>query len=487
MSRPEVLSPAGEPPPSGSTDKVPLKVKAAYGFGGMNEMFGHWLYPSLAKPVFNMQLGLSPTLLGAVLMTGRLCDGIIDPFFGWLSDNTRSRWGRRRPYILIGSIAAGLTLPCLFLASASWNALAPWPVNRLFWFTLVTVILYALIMGLFSMPYASLGSELTPSYHERTSVMAFKAVMQKIAGVAGGAAWWVACSFRVDPATGKPDVLRGAQFATAIAGLVMIVAGITSFLGVKERYYERARVQGKTHFWSTCGETFGSRPFLVLLAIAVVFAMTTAIANDLGQYAGTYYVFHGDQQAMSQYSFYSSLGKFVLGLGGVFLATWTARRLGKRKAVLIVFVSGILAYGSSWWMYAPGHVWSFLLNTSFTVVASSGLWVLTPSMCVDVIDDGELRSGQRREGAYNSWLSWSVKLGLAFSQLASGLLLDATGFQATLGGQQTPEAIWRLRVWFAALPVVALSVGTALLALYPLSQKRVLALRRALEAKRGQV
>ena len=475
------------PDQSEESDKIPPAVKAAYGFGGMNDMFGHWLYGSLARPVFNMQLGLAPTLIGAILMIARLCDGMTDTLFGWLSDNTRSRWGRRRPYILVGSIAAGAALPCLFLASSHWNPSLPWFHNRLFWFMLASAVLYAPIIGMYSMPYASLGSELTPNYHERTSVMAFKAFMQKIAGVYVAGSWWIARSFGRDPITGRPDILAGARFAAAVAGAIMILAGVGPFLFVKERYYQRARTQEKTRFWATCRETYGFRPFGALLAIVVVFAMSTSVANDLGQYAGTYFVFGGDIQVMARFYFYSSLGQFVLGVAAVFLASWLARHLGKRRALLAALGCGVLAYGSSWWLYAPGAAWLFVLNASLTVVASTGVWVLAPSMVVDVVDAAELRTGQRREGAFNSWLSWSIKLGLALSLLASGLILDGTGFRASAAGGQAPAAIWWIRFWFAVIPVAALSIGILLVGLYPLSQKRVLALRLELEAKRGKI
>jgi GPH family glycoside/pentoside/hexuronide:cation symporter len=487
MSNPTAPTPDDSAVTAPSTDKVPLAAKLTYGFGGMNEMFGHWLYPSLVKPVFNMQLGLSPTLIGFALMVTRLCDGAADTVFGWLSDNTRSRWGRRRPYILGGSIAAGVALPCLFLASGRWDASAPWRTNGLFWFMLISCVLFTPIISMYSMPFAGLGSELTPSYHERTSVMAFKAVMQKIAGIFIAASWWMARTFGMNPATGETDILAGARRVAALAGAVMIVAGVACFFLVRERYYEKARRQAQAPFWATCRDTFGSRPFVVLLTMLVLFAFTTSIANDLGQYAGTYYVFGGDLGAMSKYHFYAGLGQFALGMAGVFLATWNARRLGKRKALLVTLAIGLLAYGSSWWMYAPGRVWAYLVNTALTVMATTGLWVLAPSMCVDVVDEAELRSGQRREGAFNSWLSWSIKFCLAFSWLVSGVILEATGFHAALGGNQAPAAIWWIRFLFAAVPVVALSIVILLLGLYPLSQRRVLALRVELEARRGQV
>ena len=94
--------------PTAPEDRVPLRTKISYGAGGSVDMWGHWLYPNLAYPVFNIFLGLSPQLVGLALMLIRIVDAISDPFFGWLSDNTRTRFGRRRPFILVGGVLAGV-------------------------------------------------------------------------------------------------------------------------------------------------------------------------------------------------------------------------------------------------------------------------------------------------------------------------------------------------------------------------------------------
>lgn len=139
-----------------AADRVPVRQKLAYGLGTANDMWGNWLYPTMAWPVFNMFLLVSPALIGMALMVNRLVDAASDPFFGWVSDNTRSRFGRRRPYILLGSLLAGLTLPALFLVSPEWSEQA------LFVFMLISSGIFITIVSSFNMPYQSLGNELTP-------------------------------------------------------------------------------------------------------------------------------------------------------------------------------------------------------------------------------------------------------------------------------------------------------------------------------------
>ncbi|RME69850.1 MAG: MFS transporter [Verrucomicrobia bacterium] len=468
-------------------DRLPVSTKAAYAFGGVNDIFGHWWYANIAGNVFNMHLHLAPTLIAVVLTVSRIVDAFTDMFFGWVSDNTRSRWGRRRPWILGGSIAAGLALPCLFFASESWDASAPWMSNRLFWFMLISAVLYAPIISAYTMPYNSLGAELTPNYHERTNVMAWKAIVQKISGIPMMSVWWFAQTFHIDPATGKPDVLLGVQVASAAAGLVMILAGVANFRFVRERYYATAARQERTRFLDSLKTTFRSRPFLILLGILAAYAIPTMLVTNLGGYVSAYYVFGGDQARMGQYQSFSAVAYFVLGTAGVFVTSWVSRRFGKRLALTFTLVTGILAFGSSWWMYAPGHGWMVVLNTAFTGFAATGFWVVLPSMSADVVDDDELNTGKRREGAFSSVFSWISKVGMSLAVGGSFILLDLVGFDATREGNQSPEAILWIRLLFAGIPVVAMATALALLTRYPLNQKRMAAIRTALEQRRGTV
>lgn len=134
-------------------DRVPVVQKIGYGLGTFIDMWGHWLYPGLANQVFNIYLGVSPALVGLALMINRLFDAVSDPVFGWLSDNTRTRFGRRRPYILVGSILAGLGLPLLFFVTPGWGAThlrlasLSFEVSNYFWFMLVSSALYIPVMS----------------------------------------------------------------------------------------------------------------------------------------------------------------------------------------------------------------------------------------------------------------------------------------------------------------------------------------------------
>jgi GPH family glycoside/pentoside/hexuronide:cation symporter len=413
--------------------------------------------------------------------TTRLVDAFTDPLFGWISDNTRSRWGRRRPFILFGSIAAGIALPCLFMAQKSWGT------EAIFWFMIISAALYAPIISAYNMPYQSLGSELTPDYHERTSIMGWKAVTQKLSGMLlGGGLWFATRPMFNDPITGKPDVARGAMWAAAIAGGVMILSGLMNFFFVKERYYKKAKDQSKVAFRSMFS-TFTCRPYLVLLGTALVYAVPTGLVGTLGFYVLTYHVYGGDMAASAGVSFWCGVGYAVCGVASVPVASWLSRRVGKRRALTYTLAVGLVAFISSYWLYTPHNPWLSVVANGLNGFSATGLWVILPSMCVDVVDYDEIKSGKRREGAYMSTFSWVLKVGMSASMLVVGPMLDLTGFDAKLEGAQSAGAISWIRLLFAGIPTVALIVAFLLVQIYPLTRERMQKLREDLEAQRGTV
>jgi len=450
--------------------------------GGSNDIFGHWLYNNLVDPVYNVSLGLSPSQVSITRAVTLLVDACSGLFFGWLSDNTRSRWGRRRPYVLFGSILAGLGLPVLFMARPGWSN------GEIFAFMLVSAVLYAPIIASFNTPYQSLGAELTPDYNERTSVMSYKGVVQKSAGaLIGWALLFANLSIFNDPLTGKPDVARGAVWAAAIAGAWMIVSGVINFVFVKERYYGTAVAQARAGFFAMFRDAFSCKPYLVLLGVALVYAVPTGLVGTFGFYALNYHVFHGDMAATAKLGGWNGMAYLGCGFIGIISANLLSRRIGKHATLICALVMGLIAFASSWWLYTPDFPELSLVCNGLNGFSATGLWVVLPAMTADVIDYDELQSKKRREGAYSATFSWVMKVGMMFSMLIGGPLLQMTGFDAKLGGAQSEETIFWIRVLFAGIPVAALVIALVLIQFYSLSTARMREIRAQLEARRGAV
>jgi GPH family glycoside/pentoside/hexuronide:cation symporter len=450
--------------------------------GGTTDIFGYWLYNGIVNLVFVIFFGLSATAVSIAVGATRMVDAFTDPLFGWISDNTRTKWGRRRPFILFGSILAGLALPCLFMVPRSFNQ------NQIFWFMLISAALYAPIISAYNMPYQSLGSELTPSYHERTSIMSWKAYTQKLSGMVTGLGFaFATLPIFNDAATGKPDMARGATLFAAICGLVMILSGLMNFFNVHERYYEKAKNQPKIRFFQMFSETFRCKSYLVLLGVALVYAVPTGLVGSLGYYATTYYVCPGDLHKAGVISGWAGTSYAIMGVCGVPVAAAFSRKYGKNWALTYTLCAGLVAFGSSWWLYTPKYPWLCVLANGLNGFSATGLWVVLPSMCVDVIDYDEVHSGKRLEGAFNSTFAWVLKVGMSVSMFLVGPVLDNfTGFNSKLEFQ-SPETLQWIRILFVAIPVGALLGALLLLQLFTLTPQKMAAIRAELEARRGTV
>lgn len=464
-------------------DRVPLLQKLVYGLGTFHDMWGHWLYHTLAYPVYNIYLGVSPALIGMALMFNRLFDAFSDPLFGWWSDNTRTRFGRRRPFILIGGVLAGLLLPILFLAQPGWSE------NQYLWFMIASSGLYIPVMSCFNMAFQSLGAEMTPDYHERTSVMSYKGAIQKAAEVGMFfAAQFTTLSMFAD-GDGKPNILRGAQVYCVFLGALMVVAAIAMFFVLRERYYDNvtARKQDKVTLKATLVETLSCRPFRIVLACRLAYAMGLSMVGTLGYYMTIYFVCRGDVVTGNKWNTAMGVAGMLFGFAGVPTFAWIARHHGKRHAMMCVFVAAIAVFIGSWWFYNPNFPWLQIFASGLIAFTQAAFWMLDGSIIADVIDYDELESGKRREGTFQACASWTVKAGLALGAGMAGVLLARTGFDASLGGAQTEHALFMIRVLFATIPLTGLVLAAIFLLRYPLTQDVMAGIRQKLEARRGKV
>lgn len=463
-------------------DRVPTRQKVGWGLGSFLDMWGHWLYQSLVFHVFNVGLGMAPGLISTVLGIKIFIDAASDAFFGWLSDNTRTRFGRRRPFILIGGVLAGMGLPLMFAVGRGWTD------EQYFWFMLVSLALYVPVMSCFNMPWVSLGSEMTPDYHERTAVMAVKNAIQKIPELA----MFVAAQFTTlaifRGADGKPDILLGAQVYTSILGAIMVALSFAIFFLVRERYYDSVVVKQreKVPFRDTLYRTLANRPFRMLLGTMLAYGMATAMVGLLGYYATVYYVCKGDVAAGAQWNSLMGVSGMVMGLAGIPFAGWLARRHGKRNALAVVLLLAIGAFIGDWFFYNPELPWLQLLASGCVAFTGAGFWTIYGSAMADVVDHDELETGQRREGSFAACQSWISKVGLALGNGASGWVLQFTGFDAKLP-VQSEEALFLIRVLLSGIPAVGLAIALFVILRFQLTEQRMNDIRVGLELRRGVV
>jgi GPH family glycoside/pentoside/hexuronide:cation symporter len=515
MSEPDLPAAAPSSQKTAPEDRVPVTQKLTYGLGTCHDMWGHWLYPNLGFQVFNIFLGVAPWLVGLALFVNRLFDAISDPFFGWLSDNTRTRWGRRRPFILIGGVTAGVALPFLLAVTPGWGSVHVFGVeiSNYFWFMIGSSAIYLPIMSCINLPWNSLGQEMTPDYNERTSVWSFRNAVQKLpeVGLFFAAQFmtmsiWVGANgsnvldrvwrllttaeaWSKAPEGTKPNILLGAQVYCTALGVIMVIGAIVMFFVLRERYYGQvvSRKQQKISLKDTLYLTLMCKPFRMQLLMKLPYAMGTSMVGALGYYDTIYYVCRGDNAAGAVWNFWMGLAGMVLGFCGIPTYNLISRRLGKRGGVMAVLASAIVVFIATWWLYDPNHPWLQPLASGFIAFTGAGFWMLDGAIGADVIDYDELQTGKRREGAFTACGSWIMKVGMAVGAGASGVILSMTGFDATLGGGQTAHTLFMIRFLLAAVPIAGILLALVMIYYFPLTPAKMAEIRVQLEARRGKV
>lgn len=463
-------------------DRIPFLQKVVYGTGAF---VNNTLADAVGRLmiVLNIGLGIDPAVVGLVSALPRLTDALTDPLMGYISDNTRSRWGRRRPYIFVGAIAAGL------IFAAMWQLPRGMSDSFYFWFMLVALILFYLAYTTFATPWVALGFELTPDFHERTRLMG-------VQNFIGQLAYFVTPWFLSFVTMGMfADELQGASVLAVIIAVFVIAVGVLPALLLRERIVPEVATEGRAEsmgalqriadFFGGFAKTLGSGPFLRLCVATFMVFNGFMLISSFQTYVVIYYVCGGDKKAGADWTAITGSVAAFSTLGVVVLVTWLATQVGKRRAFFLATGVSIVGYAAKWFCYDPAHPEWVILPAPLLAFGLGGLFTLMPSMIADVVDLDELKTHQRREGMFGSIFWWVVKVGMAVALAAGGVLLNWTGFDVALEGNQTPDALFWMRVADVGIPIVASFVAIAAVWSYPLTEERAHEIREELERRRG--
>jgi GPH family glycoside/pentoside/hexuronide:cation symporter len=404
-------------------DKVPLRKKIAYGAGGLAAGIQDRFDNGVMNPVFVIGVGFSPVVMSTAGAFYRLYDAFTDVMMGWISDNTRTRWGRRRPYVFAGAFLMAFAMPWLFQFNPAWSLLTIG-----IWMVLFTLAIQT-TQTIYNVPYQSLLIESTPDTNERTNVSAWRAYVGIFVGMAVSWTWWLAQrpAFHID---GEPNVLNGIKWLVIIAAVPVVIFGILPAIFMEERFYKEAKDQAKIKFLSSIRYAFSNRPFLLLIAFIFVFVGGTGMHWGLVFYVKLFYVCGGDQELASQIAGWQGTVQAVVSVLGIPVAQRLAMRIGKMKTIVVAMGCFFLASGSTWFLLTPAA--PFLSIVPFVLMGPvvTMIWVVMPSMLGDVVDFEEQRHGNRAEGVFSSVFSWMLKVAQTVSTLLSGPIVVWAGYEA---------------------------------------------------------
>lgn len=467
-------------------DKVPVREKAAYGTGTLvlNMLPG-------ALGVFAFFLitafGVDPLLAGLLSGLPRLLDAVTDPIMGFITDNTRSRWGRRRPYIVLGAILSGV------LFALMWQLDPEWSQNHLFWYFLLFSLAFTIGNTMFATPFVGLGYEITSDYNERTRLMAFSQVL-------GQVAWMIVPWFWVLIA--DPDLFEtqaeGVRTLALYVGGGCILLGIIPGLfckGIDSENMENLAELTLRNMFSNLVEVakniiqaFKNIEFVKLCGSTFLVFNGFQLVASFSFFIIVFHMFDGNYGAAGTWpAWFATVSALVTAFLVIPVVTWMASKWGKRKAFIISTAISIVGYGLKWFAFNPENPWLIFMPIPLMAFGIGGLFTLMMSMTADVCDLDELRNGMpRKEGTFGAIYWLMVKLGQALALILGGAVLKFVGFDAGAASQSV-ETMTSLRLADIMIPA-----GTALAAIlvmwnYDLSEDRAHEIQDELIKLRGEI
>lgn len=416
---------------SPTNDKISISQLAAYGAGGIIPIALFNVAGILVGLMGNISLGLSAFWLGLILIIPRLWDALSDPVIGHLSDNTRTRWGRRRPYLLLGGVLVAVFFVIIWWIPKGETVQQWFPSESAYKsfqliYILITLLLFFTAVNLFEIPHGALGMEMTTDYHDRTRLFSAKSFVGNL--FAMSTPWLFALAnmeiFR-GPGGNEAD---GMRYVSLMIGAILIPLSFWMFFQLREPAFKKVETQQKTQFWKDMKLVVTNRNFVLLTLTVFTLAMGFNFVQLLGSYIPIFYVFGGDKVAGATMLGINGTVWAVTGVLAVFPLNWISPKLGKRKTLVIAMLLMIVAQLSKIVCYNTEYPYLIVIPTILLSAGMLFFFTLGSSMVGDICDEEELKTGQRSEGSYYAVFWWFIKMGTALASFVAGALIVLTLF-----------------------------------------------------------
>jgi GPH family glycoside/pentoside/hexuronide:cation symporter len=404
--------------------------------------------------------GIAAGLAASLIAISKLYDVFADVGMGVVSDRTTGRWGRRRPYLILGAVLLAASILAIFAAPAFASQSAR------VWYTGAVLVFYATAYSVFNVPYMAMPGEMTKSYHERTQLMSWR-----VYAVGFSILLATYCGpLLLDAFGGGLKAYRGMALVFVP---IVVGAGFITFLGTAKAPVTRREKHGFT-LGQQLSSGFSNRPFVVLMGIKFITLLSL----------GT--------QAIFPFFFQRILGVSNKVLGTYFLCQsltmiltpgawlWLSKRIGKKATFMTALGLAVPAWASWYFAVAGEPMWQICLRGIVIGASGSGVILMGQSMLPDTMEYDYLRTGLRREGIFAALYTTVEKLSGAIGVALVGAMLSSAGYIESRGLSvvQPASALAAIRFIMAWVPAVITLGGMAILAAYNLDERRLSTTKR---------
>ncbi len=448
-------------------EKMNFRTKLAYGAGDLGPAITANIMAFFLLFFFTNVAGLSAGLAGTVLLIGKIWDAINDPIVGVCSDRTRSRWGRRYPWMIFGAIPFGIfyflqwIVPSFSIdgAGGQWG---------LFWYYVAIGVGFNMAYTAVNLPYTALTPELTQDYDERTTLNSFRFTFS-----IGGSIFSLILAQVIFSVISN----QGQQYLV-LGGICAVISVLPIFWCVWGTYDRTETVRQRNNldtltesipFLEQVKIALSNRPFLFVIGIYLCSWLAVQQTAAIIPYFVVNWMGLRSQD-------FTQIALTVQATALVMLFVWSAvsKRVGKRAVYFMGMGVWVIAQAGLM-LLQPGQVGLLYFLAVMAGFGVSTAYLVPWSMIPDVIELDELQTGQRREGIFYAFMVLLQKFGLAAGLFMVGQALDAAGFIESVAGapipQQPDSALWAIRLAIGPIPTLVLILGLVLAYFYPITRE----------------
>ena len=456
-----------------ATERLPFWTKLTYGAGDVGMASFNTLRQFFYAIFLTDVVGLDPRLASVAALLGVVWDAVNDPLVGTISDNVKTRWGRRRPFLLLFTIPFGLAFVLLWWAP-------PWQSQLLL--ALHVTLAYMIsdtLQTLVVVPFLTLTPEMTPDYDERTSLTSYRMLFNLVASLATA----VAAPTIVDGMLRAGySAQQGYLVSAALFGGVAVIPYLAIFAIVREQPSQQSTEIRRDSFKESSRLAWQNIPFRFAVGLYMLNWITFDLVAMMLPFFLLYWVAGGElQSSLSVFGEKIALESVVLGLMFIVaiatlpLWTWLSRVLGKRMAYILGMGFWAIVLCSAIFVQ-PAQITFILILAVLSGLGASTAHVLPDAIFPDVIEWDELRTRRRHEGLYYGVKNFARKLAGAVSIFAVLQILGWFGYQAPPEGvayfNQSETALWAIRILTGPAGVLLLVAAMVVAWLYPLTRQR---------------
>lgn len=438
--------------------KLNFSTKLAYGIGELSGSLPSNILVFFFLFFLTDIAGLKPGLAGIIVMIGKIWDAINDPLIGWLSDRTRSRFGRRYPWMILGAIPLGLSCVLLWTISPSNNQ-----TFQIIYYTIIALVFYTAFTAVL-LPYSALSAELTQNYNDRTNLISFRSAFS-----IGGSIFALILAELIFSWVKNEQIQY--LILGSIAGIISIVAIFISILGTYQRYHQVQEDYSRNYRSSSLSLQEKLRlivtnfPFICVMIIYLCSWLSVqTIAAIL-----PYFVINCMRLTEEHFT---RMAIMVQGTALMMMIVWShlSHRLGK-KIIYLLGIPFTIVAELGLFLLQPGQVTLMYLIAIMAGIGIATAYIVPWSMLPDVVDLDQLKTGERREGIFFAMVVQLQKIGIAVALLVVGKILDSSGYIPGNTGQQPQTALWAIRMIIGPLPITLLIISFVFAYLYPITQE----------------